>query len=300
MEDVNISKSILSISSPGTAIYVDSIKSTKLTRDCNSFAAQLKKQYPDRIGFWASLPLPFIDETLKEVEVAISEGADGFGLLTNYQGYYLGDPLFEPVMKALNEKNAKIFVHPTMPCAKEYGSETVDPTIQHTNSSATPLGKAYPIPMFEFFFDTARAACNLLLRGVVKNNPLLTFILPHASGAFPPLLSRISMFSTLVPEAFPPESGVISTSEEEVRGWLNSRFYFDLAGVVFPGQLKGMLAIMGVKAERLLYGSDYPFTPVVGVMLLAEVMDKGLPELFGENVTQMVLSGNAKTMLSGS
>jgi predicted TIM-barrel fold metal-dependent hydrolase len=297
MEEVNISKSILSISSPVTAIYSNATESAKLTRDCNSVAAGLKKEYPNNIGFWASLPLPFIYESLKEIDTAMGEGADGFGLMTNYQGFYLGDPAFEPIFKVLNEKKAKIFIHPTMPCTKQYGAHEVDPSIQHTNSSATPLDANFPIPIFEFFFDTARAAINLILNGAVKNNPLLTFILPHASGAFPPLLSRIAMFSTLVPEAFSSESGVITTSEDEVRGWLNSRFYFDLTGTIFPGQLKGMLEIMGVKPERLLYGSDYPFTASVGVMLLAEMMDKGLPELFGANVTQMVLSGNAKILL---
>lgn len=297
MQDVNITKSIVSISSPGTSIYPDPTRSLKLTRDCNSHAAELKRQYPDKIGFWASLPLPFINESLTEIDKALSEGADGFSLMTNYQGYYLGDPVFDEVMESLNKKQAKIFIHPSMPCTRDYAAGSLDPSIQHTNSSATPLGKQYPLPMFEFFFDTARAATNLLLRGVVKNNPLLTFVLPHAAGALPPLLSRISGFSSFVPGAFSPDSGVIRTSEGEIKGWLNSRFFFDLAGFVFPGQLKGMLEMMEVKPERLLYGSDYPFTASVGVMLLVEMMEKGLPELFGANVTTQVLSGNAKTLL---
>jgi predicted TIM-barrel fold metal-dependent hydrolase len=301
METVNISKSILSISSPGTSLYPQSPdKSAELTRKCNSFAASLKQQHPSKFGFWASLPLPFIPESLKEIETALAEGADGFALLTNYQGHYLGDPTFEAIFALLDEKKARIFIHPTMPCTHHHHQHLPSPAML----PATPLSAVYPVPMFEFFFDTARAACNLLLRGTVVRRPALTFILPHAAGAFPPLLSRLAVFSTLVPDAFPAaesgseSGGVVGLAEDEMRELLDTRFFFDLAGAVFPGQLEGMLVALGVGTSRLLYGSDFPFTSAMGVEMLAVRMEEGLEDLVGGDGLESILKTNAVSLLS--
>ena len=119
MATTNTSKSILSISSPGTTLYASSAcDSAQLTRSCNSYAASVKRNHPDKFGFWASLPLPFIAESLQEIDTALAEGADGFVLLTNYQGHYLGDAIFDPVFAALNDKRTRIFIHPTAPCTR--------------------------------------------------------------------------------------------------------------------------------------------------------------------------------------
>lgn len=66
-------------------------------------------------------------------------------------------------------------------------------------------------------------------------------------------------------------------TKEEVRVLLNSKLYFDLAGWSFSGQWKGVVTqdALGVGMDRLLYGSDFPFTPAFGVKYFANLMDKG-------------------------
>jgi predicted TIM-barrel fold metal-dependent hydrolase len=313
MSTVGISKSILSISSPGTSLYCLADDSARFTRRCNNYAASLKRDYPTKFGFWASLPLPFISESLQEIEIALAEGADGFTLMTNYQGRYLGDPTLNPVFDLLNEKRARIFIHPTMPCIQGQSgrqpqdgsnfwtnSDTLDSPYVFTPSGhhpATPLLALYPIPMFEFFFDTARATCDLLLRGVLSKRHDLSIILPHAAGCFPPLVSRIALFSSHIKDAFPLDGSILPLGEDEIRELLNTQFYFDLAGAIFPGQLKAMLIILGVQSDRLVYGSDFPFTPAGGVISLAAKMDEALLELVGQQGRQNIYSENAAKML---
>ena len=80
MSTANVTKAIISISSPGThLVYGNDELTRNLTRHCNSYAANLKRTYPDKFGFWASLPLPDVDAALDEIDRAIEEGADGFG-----------------------------------------------------------------------------------------------------------------------------------------------------------------------------------------------------------------------------
>lgn len=298
MHKNNISKSILSISSPGTHLVPGNDRlAASLTRHCNTYASGLKKRRPESFGYWASLPLPSIDLALAEIPLAVAEGADGFALQTNHHGRYLGDALFDPVFAELSRRHATVFIHPTSPCiACVDEGQGIHPT------RAAPLAANFPNPMLEFFFDTARAVANLFLSGAVQRFPGITYVIPHAGGCLPPVLSRFTGFSTLVPG---PWAGV---GEEDARRVFEQRFYFDLAGFVFPagegaeamaasGQLVGLVRGMGVSASRLLYGSDFPFTKADGVELLAGLMDRGVKGMFTEEEIEQIYRGNAERLL---
>lgn len=293
MATANIRKSILSISSPGTHLSSSNAPLTRtLTRECNAYAARLKRESPESFGFWASLPLPDVDAALDEIEKAAGEGCDGFGLLTNYGGVYLGDARFARVFERLNDTGATVFVHPTKPCTHvAAGSPGEGGAVD-----ATPFGTQYPIPIFEFFFDTARAVVNLFGSGTVDACPNVTFIIPHAGGALPPLLTRFIQFSSVVP-------GGRQLDAERVRKQLDTQFYFDLAGFVFDGgsggqgQLKALVEGFDVSHERLMYGSDFPFTQMQFVERFAERMKGGLECLFDEEQRERIYEGNARRLI---
>lgn len=293
MEKNGIQKSILSISTPGThLVYNDSALAAKVTRECNSYAADLKKRMPDRFGYWASLPIPDVELCLKEIAQSADEGCDGYVLLTNGHGHYLGDPILEPIFAELNKRKATIFIHPTTPCIKcdpALAERTHASTVQPTQ--ATPLAAKFPNPMLEFLFDTARVVSNMFLSGTIKRCPALKIILPHLAGASPPLLSRWTGFSTLVPGAFEP------CPEDEAKEALNRQFWFDLAGFPFPGQIIGLLQGAGISHERLMYGSDFPFTKAEGVEYLRGKMDEGMKGMFQEDEIKDMYYRNAETLL---
>jgi len=70
--------------------------------------------HPDRFGMLANIPLGDPDPAVavREIDRAAGElNADGFALVTNYEGKYLGDPSFEPVFAALNKWQASIHIH---------------------------------------------------------------------------------------------------------------------------------------------------------------------------------------------
>jgi predicted TIM-barrel fold metal-dependent hydrolase len=290
MTTANVSKSILSISSPGTHIVPgkDELGRT-LTRHCNAYAANLKKQYPDKFGFWASLPLPDVPAALEETNAAVEEGADGFGLMTNYHGYYLGSQLLDPVFEKLNELGATVFIHPTKPCICHPGNPS-------TTTDALPFGDQYAIPMFEFLFDTARAVINLFLSGTVDRYPNITYIIPHVGGTMPPLFTRFVVFSHVVP-------GGTKLDKATALQTLKQRFYFDLAGLIFEGeeggmgQLKALVEGLEIPSERLLYGSDFPFTRTNFVKDFADRMKGGLDDLFDEKDRVKIYEGNAIKLL---
>ena len=64
--------------------------------------------------------------SIKEIEHSRSElGAVGTICLTNFEGIYLGDPLFTPFFKFLNTRHSKqevIFIHPQNPYLRINGT----------------------------------------------------------------------------------------------------------------------------------------------------------------------------------
>lgn len=278
MDKLNIKQSILSITSPGTHLKAGDFElARQVTRETNDEVARICSRFPERFKFFASLPLPNVEGSLREIDRALDLGACGFALMTNAQGYYLGDSRFDPVFAKLNERNALIFMHPTQCCSLE-------------NPEADwPLAQ-YPAPIMEYFFDTTRAVVNLLLSGTVTKYGNLTFLVSHCGATLPPLVERFSTFSTrLLKDS-------ASLSSEQAKELFRTRFYFDLAGMPFPDQIHGFLRMSD--PSRLLYGSDYPYTPDKFVEELSQTMDQNLQDLFDEGTREKIYSGNAKGLLN--
>ncbi len=107
-----------------------------------------------RFGLLASLPLPDVDAAIAEIAHCCDHlDVDGFVLLTNIGGTYLGDATFDPVFRELDRRGARVLIHPTSPACWEH----------------TSLER--PRPMLEFFFDTTRAVVDLVLNGVIGRSP---------------------------------------------------------------------------------------------------------------------------------
>ncbi|KAE8143796.1 hypothetical protein BDV38DRAFT_289647 [Aspergillus pseudotamarii] len=277
MDKLNIKRSILSITSPGTHLKVgDFHLARQVTRETNNEIAEAHRRFPDKFSFFASLPLPDVDGSVQEIDrVRDMEGCCGFTMMTNAEGYYLGDEIYRPVFEKLNERPTVIFIHPTQCCSKDL------------TAADKPLAQ-YPTPMIEYYFDTTRAVVNLLLTQTVPKYPNLTFLVSHCGATLPPLVERVAAFSTGFLE------GDTKLSSTDIKELLRTRFYFDLAGFPFPDLIHGYLRIGD--ASRLLYGSDYPYTPGTVVESLSKVMDKNVAELFKQDTVESIYSGNAKRL----
>jgi predicted TIM-barrel fold metal-dependent hydrolase len=235
MDRWGIAVSLLSISSPGTH-FGDDAAARELTRRVNIAGAEVRRAHPDRFGHFASLPLPDVDGALAELAYAVDElGCDGVTVETNAGGRYLGDPAFAPLWTELARRRTPVFVHPTSP----------------PHAEAIALGR--PRPMLEFLFDTGRAVSDLLLGGTLGRHPGIPWIFTHGGGVLPLLADRLELFRT----AFTGDDGGPTIPAQLGELW------FDLAGTPFPNQVPAFERAFGT--ERLLYGSDYCWTPPAAV-----------------------------------
>jgi predicted TIM-barrel fold metal-dependent hydrolase len=281
MQTVGIRKSVLSISAPGTTVYVDDeTKATALARLLNEYLAALSRTYPSHFDFFAVTPLPYVDAAIKEARYALDHlGAAGRGLLSNHEGYYLGNAQFQPFFNFLNSStnaNASqiIFVHPNEPCLR----------IPNGNGSliiANPT--VYPDGLVELYFESARTFMDLTLTSTLSTFSKLNFIVPHAGGSFPSIISR--MLSRLSPAAFAAQLEVFK-----------QRLWWDTAGPTFPYQLKGLLAY-GIGTDKLVLGTDYPYVPGVPVQVYkAFADDVGEADFLNATEKNGVYHGNAEKL----
>jgi len=231
MERNGIASAVTSISTPGLW-FGDAPATEALARHCNEYAAELRRDHPASFGFFASLPLPDVAASLKEIEHALDVlKADGIGLMTNYGGRYPGEADFAPVFAELDRRKAIVYFHPT----------------------AALCGFALdniPAATLEFPFDTTRAIASLLFGGTFARCHNIRFIFSHAGGAAPFLAERIARlevkpdFKKHVPE------GVIAELQ---------RLYYDTALSANRYAFKALLELAPV--GQVLFGSDYPFAP---------------------------------------
>lgn len=236
MDQWGVSTSMLSISSPGVR-FGDDAATRVVARTANEFGAEIARKHGGRFGHFASLTLPDVEGSLLEAAHALDElGSDGLAIETSSDGVYLGDARYEPLWAELNRRRALVFVHPTSPL----GHETV------------ALGR--PRPMLEFIFDSTRTVSDLVFSGVLRRYPDIDWLFTHTGGTLPLLVDRLELFRT----TFLGGSLDDPTALDEIRG-----LWFDMAGTPFPRSVPALISAFG--SERLLYGSDYCWTPAGGV-----------------------------------
>jgi len=189
--------------------------------------------------------------------------ADGIGLLSTYDGKYLGDAAFAPVFEELNRRKAVVYVHPTM---------------------AACCGSVLPgvIPQaIEFPFDTTRTIASLIINGTIIKNPDIRFIFSHGGGATPMLAGRMA-------ETLGHRKNSAEVTPNGVGAELR-KLYYDTASATAPGAIAA-LRIMA-QASHILFGSDYPF--VKAAAEIEELQQTAMTEAEREAIDR----GNALALL---
>ncbi|MEV7043569.1 amidohydrolase family protein [Amycolatopsis sp. NPDC051061] len=119
------------------------------------------------------------------------------------------------------------------------------------HAEAIALGQ--PRPMLEFLFDTGRAVSDLVFIGTLRRYPGIPWIFTHGGGVLPLLADRLELFRTAFAGAADGP-----TVPEQIGG-----LWFDIAGTPFPQQVPAFERAFGT--DRLLYGSDFCWTPPAAV-----------------------------------
>jgi predicted TIM-barrel fold metal-dependent hydrolase len=262
MDRFGIQTAFTSLSTPGLW-WGDAKAARELARACNEYAAGMTRRYPSRFGFFCATPLPDVESSLRETSYAFDVlGADGVGLLTNYDEKWLGDPAFATFFDELNRRGAVVFVHPTgAPCCT-----AVVPGI----SAAAE----------EYLFDTTRTMTSLLIAGTFARCPNIRFIFGQAGGTMPILAARLAR----VLESRPPFANGSPGVLDELRGQ-----YYDVTTSANAPTLAALERF--ADPAKIVFGTDFPYVPI-------EATDVPLTQQIADPVLLAgIQGGNARNIL---
>ena len=220
-------------------------KSREMARRCNEFSAELASRHPGRYGAFGMVPMHEAEHAVDEIAYALDVlKLDGLCMFSSYGEKYLGDAALDPVLDALNKRDAVVFIHP------------FNAAQQLPGSPKGSEGKLpYPAFMVEYPFDTTRMAAHLMFSGAIERFARVRFILSHAGGTLPFLAWRLFCCQMVSPH-FP------KWSEEKIRAALR-HFWYDTAMAAGPEMLTCLMSFVG--PERIVFGSDWPLVSDPGL-----------------------------------
>ena len=260
MEEKGLAFNVLS-STPFAFLYeVEDDLAIELARFHNDQLSEMVKKYPDRFAAMATLPLQVPDEALKELTRATKTlGLRGVEIGSHVGKRELGDEVFWPIYKALEDLNMPIFIHP------------------HHVAGLDRLLEFYLNNLIGNPLDTTIAAANLIFSGVLEKYPGLKIILAHAGGQFPYIIGRWDHGYQVRPECKE------KVHQSPMAFFKN--FYFDTI-THNPDALRYLVSLAG--SDHVLLGTDYPYDmgdedPVQTVSQLTRVKAADRRKIMREN-----------------
>ena len=268
MDQQGVAVSVVSCTTPGVWFGRPS-ETRDLAREMNEYGAKMVSDFKGRYGLFALLPLPTIEDSLKEIEYAFDTlKADGVGLMSSYGMNWLGDEVFQPVFDELNRRKAVVFTHPIDAACCNDIQVGIGPTTVEYNT------------------DTARTIFSLIAKGAATRYSDITFIFSHGGGTMPSLIER---FGIGAPDTI--NDILTRPAEPNSRLYHLRRFYYDTAQSPNVIQMQALKTLVGV--NQIVFGSDYPFGAGPGKHLI------GLQKTgcFNSQELETIRRGNALKIL---
>jgi predicted TIM-barrel fold metal-dependent hydrolase len=264
MDKGGVATSILSISEPG--VFFGNFDAARaLARECNDFGARVIADHPGRFGMFAIVPMPDVEGTLREIAYALDTlKVDGICMMTDYQGKFLGDVAFAPVMEELNRRKAVVYTHP------------------FRNACCVNMIPDVPDPVIELGTDTTRTIASIVFSGTAHRFPDIQWIFSHAGGTAPYLMQRFNgLFNARK-----------DLQERLPQGPAHyfGRFCYDTASASTVPPLAALTKV--VKPSQIVFGTDYPFASATTVA--ASLRQTGL---FSAEDLQAIERGNAARIM---
>ncbi len=244
--------------------WAEASHGAELARKVNDRLAEIVAKWPDRFVGMGTVPLQNADMAVAELERSVKKlGFRGVEINTNVNGLNLTDKSLglEKFFRKVQELDVVLFLHPT-------GFTSAERLKDHyfNNVIGNPL-------------DTTIAVAEIIFDGVMKRNPKLKVVLPHAGG-------YLAHYPARMDHAHAARKDCRVNISEKPSKYLK-KMYFDT--IAFdPAMLRFMVDYYG--ADHVVLGTDYPydmgdFDPLGSI--------KAIPKLSRAD-QELIAGGNAR------
>jgi 6-methylsalicylate decarboxylase len=267
MDKNNIRTSILSLASiSGLWFDVPRPGWSELARQCNEYATGMSRNYPGRFGVFATLPMPDVDASLKEIAYSFDVlKVDGIGLPTSFGDTWPGEPAYAPVWEELNRRKAIVVFHPTA-----------------ATCCTGNFVRNVPESFVEYPYDTGHAVTSLLFGGAFARHRDVRWTFCHSGGPIPVLADRIETLAKL------QVRNLAQVAPDGVAAELK-RLYYDTANGAYAAPMSALLSVIPV--SQIMFGTDYPYVSAkqnVDAIMARKLPAATLAAIARDNATRLI------------
>jgi aminocarboxymuconate-semialdehyde decarboxylase len=221
---------------PGFLGWAGGATDVELAAALNRHCAAIASQASATLVPMATIAFGEPNEALAAFERAIGEHGFHAAIIPTTAGDRpLDDPIFDPIFSLAEQRGILLLMHPTVPAASDrfgiYGIQVL-------------VG----LP-----FETTLAITRMIFAGFFERHPNLKLLLAHGGGNLVYMRGRLG--AAYNASGWEANSYYKQHTKRAPSGYLQNLFYDTC--VVDPQSLQFLITAMG--AERVLFGTDYPF-----------------------------------------
>lgn len=272
MDAAGIDVQVLSLSAVEGGGKSDAATASLRARDANDFLAEAIGRHSRRYAGFAAVALEDPEKAAAELERCVTRlGFVGVMIDGTFDGQFLDNPRFEPVLAAAESLRAPIYLHPAPP----------PPSVYKAYYSGLPdaVAHALSIAGWGWHAEMGLHSLRLVVSGVFDRFPKLQVIIGHMGEFIPYCLARSDLLL----------SRAASHLQRGVSDYFRANFHFTTSGYFTIPPL--LCARMVFGPEHILFAVDYPYSPnTAGRALLNSAP-------ISPTALEMISHGNAERLL---
>ena len=272
MDEAGVDVQVLSISGPATEQLEPEVGERTSSSINDALAAAIARR-PDRFLGFATIAPARPEQAAAELERCVTElGFRGVMLRSHVGDGFLDEPRYRPVFATAARLGVPVYLHPTLPHAN-----LIRPFLGY--------GWALPGPGLGYGVETAVQALRLIYSGLFDELPTLQLVLGHLGESLTFWLYRLDLDFTQPFLASRHRPSIERRPSEVIR----ENVHVTTSGNFLDSALVSVLAELG--AERVLFGSDYPWESVAKAVEFVErapIAEDVRRALFSENAARLL------------
>ena len=272
MDEYGIDRQLLLLTAPGVQV-VRPGEGTALAREANDIAADACRRHPDRFSALAAFDPRDVAGSVKELERAAGLGLNGAVLNSHFQGRYLDEPEFLPILEALEANDLALYIHPTAP----YNAPHYE-------------GRGFFGALGGFPHDVWLHTMGLIMSGAFDRFPKLRLVIGHLGECMPLHLYRFDWMQGNADgrrRALIDPAGTMKL-KHPASHYFRTNIWITTSGCGWEEGIKFCQQVLG--PERVLYAMDYPYQQSSDEVAVYDRMDM-TPE-----VKKMLMEDNARAV----
>ncbi|HSG33158.1 MAG TPA: amidohydrolase family protein, partial [Sphingomonadaceae bacterium] len=239
MDEYGIDRQLLLLTAPGVQV-VKPGDGTALAREANDIAAEACRNHPDRFSACAAFDPRDVAGSVKEVERAAGLGLNGAVLNSHFQGHYIDEQDYWPILEALEANDLALYIHPTAPFNAPHYEQ-----------------RGFFGALGGFPHDVWLHTMGLIFSGAFDRFPKLRLVIGHMGECMPLQLYRFDWMQGNADGRAHLRGGKQVKLEQTVSYYFRNNIWITTSGVAWEPAIKFCMDVLG--PERVLYAMDYPY-----------------------------------------